>query len=421
MSETLSSKADNMQSLAQQAAKTRVDCRTVCGSKASILYSVTSLYGVLRRIHQESTIARSSLHTSASPNNKSLTSLCNDSAKILTETSDFLHTCKTLGYYEDRIVGSWEFGSFTEGQKSVIDHFDSEIMRLAYTASRLLIMASAESLGELREQLDYGTGSPLSPTLNDLTARLMANGDVRLSMLVKGPENEQILWDALRHELLGMSLDKAFLHRHKKVVLRYVRALERRSGFSGDREAPAISLAKMIETAQSSRAKRRSLSDEEDSGEKRRRTSGEGLDDSRNADTSQVAHLTTRSGGMPFRFRDPRKTFGPDVDNDLLADFLEEEKQPAQANTLRDQIRDIYQVLCKDYEAQYEMTIFFEIGQKVHDKKKISGLIHEIENEVVMKLDNLELGKNEVLRNMRKMIINKAQKMLDDLEKIKAE
>ncbi|KAI4276146.1 MAG: hypothetical protein LQ337_002686 [Flavoplaca oasis] len=412
--------AVDMQSLVQQAAKTRVDCRDVCGTKASILYSVTNLYGVLRRIRQESTIARSSLHTSASPNNKSLTSLRKDSTKILTATSDFLHASKTLGNYEDRIVGSWELGSFTEGQRSVIDHFDSEIMRLAYTGSRLLIVASAESLGELREQLDYGTGSPLSPILNDLTARLMANGDVRLSMLVKGPENEQTLWDALQHELLGISLDKAFLHRHKKVVLRYVRALERRSGFSGDPEAPAVnSLAKMIETVQNSSAKRRSLGDEEESGEKRRRTSGERLDDPQNA-ASQIAHLTTRNGGMPFRFRDPRTIFGPDVDNDLLADFLEEH-QPAQAHTLRDRMRDIYRVLCKDYELKYEMTIFFEAGQKVHDEKKISGLIHEIENNVVMKLDNLELGKDEALRNLRKMMIDKAQKILDDLEKIKAE
>ncbi len=420
MSGTSSSKADDIQSVVQQAAKTRVDCRTVCGSKASVVYSVTNLYGVLRRIHQESTIARSSLHTSTSPNKKSLTSLRKESAKILTETSDFLHACRTLGYYENRIVGSWECGSFTQGQKAVIDHFDSEIMRLAYTASRHLIMASAESLGELRDQLDFGTGSPLSPILNDLTARLMANGDVRLSMLVKGPENEHVLWDALQHELLGISLDKAFLHRHKKVVLRYVRALERRSGFSGDPEVQVTSLAKMIETAQKSSAKRRSLGDDEDSGEKRRRTSGERLDDPRNADPSQIAHLTTRSGGMPFRFRDPRTTFGPDVDNDLLADFVEEEKQPAQAHTLRDRMRDIYRVLCNDYEPKYEMTIFFETGQEVHDEKAASGLIHEIENKVVMELDDLGLGNDEALRNLRKMMINKAQKMLDDLEKIKS-
>ncbi|KAL9036191.1 MAG: hypothetical protein Q9180_004437, partial [Flavoplaca navasiana] len=147
--------ADDLQSLVTQAAKTRVDCRTVCGTKASIIYSATNLYGVLRRIQQEATIPRSSLHTSASPGDDSLASLRTQSAKILTETSDFLHACRTLGYYEARVVGSWEFGSFTKGQRSVIDHFDSEIMRLAYTASRLLITASAESLGELREQLDY--------------------------------------------------------------------------------------------------------------------------------------------------------------------------------------------------------------------------------------------------------------------------
>ncbi|KAL9626800.1 MAG: hypothetical protein Q9204_007030 [Flavoplaca sp. TL-2023a] len=421
MSGNSSPKVEDLQPLVTQAAKTRVDCQTVCGSKASILYSTTNLYGVLRRIQQEATIPRSSLHNSTPTSNKALAALRSEVVEILMETSEFLHACKTLGYYEDKLVGSWEFGSFTEGQRSVIDHFDSEIMRLAYTASRLLIMASAESLGELREQLDYGTGSPLSHTLNDLTARLIANGDLRLSMLVKGCENEHVLWDALQHELLGISLDKAFLHRHKKVVLRYIRALERRSGFSADPEVPVNSLAKMIETAQNSSAKRRSLGSQEDSGPRKRRTSGERSDDPQDSDISPTAHLKTSKEGMPFRFRDPRVAFGSDVDNDLLADFLEEEEQPSQADTVRNRIRDIYRVLCEDYEAVFETTIFFETGQKVHDEKKISGLIHEIENKVVIKLDNLELGKDEVLRNLRKMIINKAQKMLDDLEKIKAE
>lgn len=64
--------------------------------------------------------------------------------------------------------------------------------------------------------------------------------------------------------------------------------------------------------------------------------------------------------------------------------------------------------------------IFFETSQNRHDDKMIPGLIHEIENRIVMKLDNLKLGQDATLRNLQKMVINKAQKMLDDLEKIKS-
>ncbi|KAI4256062.1 MAG: hypothetical protein L6R42_006417 [Xanthoria sp. 1 TBL-2021] len=83
-------------------------------------------------------------------------------------------------------------------------------------------------------------------------------------------------------------------------------------------------------------------------------------------------------------------------------------------------MRNTYRTLYEDHEPKYEMTIFFESGQNRHDDKLIPGLIHEIETQVVMKLDNLELGQDATLRNLRRMIINKAQKMLDDLEKIKS-
>ncbi|KAI4272653.1 MAG: hypothetical protein L6R38_006547, partial [Xanthoria sp. 2 TBL-2021] len=344
------SKVGDLQSLLTRAAKTRVDCRTVCGSKARTVYSATNLYGVLKRLQQEATVARSSLNTSTSTCNEGLAALYTESTVLLTETSDFLLAYKTIGHYEDKILGSWDFSSFTETQWSIIDHFDSEIMRLTYTAVRFLIMVSADALAELREQLDYGTGSPLSPILNDLTARLMANGDLRLSMLMKGPENERILWEALQHELLGMSLDKVFLHRHKKVVLRYVRALERRSGFAGSSEAPLDDAAETMKTAQNSSAKRRSLCNEDDAGGKRARTSGERSEDPRLFDTPETAHSKTRNGGIPFRFRDPRITFGPDVDDDRLADFIEEEEQPSLGHTLRNQMRNTYRTLFEDYE-----------------------------------------------------------------------
>ncbi|KAL8911484.1 MAG: hypothetical protein Q9171_003345 [Xanthocarpia ochracea] len=407
----------NLPSLLTQAAKVRVDCRAVCGREAQIVYQATNLYGVLRRLQQEASTARSSLSISNTTYNDDLVALYTECMLTLEETSDFLLAYKTLGHYEDKILGSWEFASFTERQKSVINHFGSEIMRHTHDASRILVVASADSLGELRDQLDYGAGNSLSAILNDLTALLMANGDLRLSMLVKGLGNEQVLWEALHDELLARALGEAFLDRRRKVILRYVRALERRSGFSANLEASTNEgVAKSTGTECKNSAKRKSLPGAGDTGRKRARTM-EGQSD----DPPDTDHSNPISANKFFRFRDPRITFGPDVDDDLLADFLEEEDQPSQENSLRDQIRDTYRVLCEDHEPRYEMMIFQVTGGNKNDEKQYAGLTYEIEKRIVMKLDNLELGQDPSLRNLRKMIINKVQKMLDDLDRIKTQ
>ncbi|KAL8967455.1 MAG: hypothetical protein Q9183_002914 [Haloplaca sp. 2 TL-2023] len=388
---------NDLQSLLTKAANTRVDCRAICGSKANIIYSATNLYGILRRLHQEASMARSSLlkPSFADEEQENLTAFCLESHKLLSDTSDFLHAYQTICDHEDRILGSREFGSFTDRQNLILDHFDAEIMRLTNMASRILIAASAETLGELREQLDHGTESPLSPVLNDLTARLMANGDLRLSMLVKGAGNEQILWDALEGELLDLSLDEEFLRNHKKVILRYVRALERRSGFSC---SPAVDGSSTSQKPQNKSTKRQSLgSDDDPHGSKRARVS---------ADLPRI----------------PSK-YGPEVDDDLLADFekeLDSEDPDSNPRTPRQRMRDIYRTLRHEYQPRYEGTLFISSrGHNSHDQKNIVGLIYGIEKKVVMELDNLELRRDAEVRGLRKMIIIKAQKMLDDLEKIK--
>ncbi|KAL8861616.1 MAG: hypothetical protein Q9178_002141 [Gyalolechia marmorata] len=412
----------NLQSLLTQTAKVRIDCRAVCGREAHIVYQATNLYGVLRRLQQEASTARSSLSISNTTYNDDLVALYPECMVTLKETSDFLLAYKTLGHYEDKILGSWEFASFTERQKSVVNHFKSEIIRHTRDASRILVVASADSLGELRDQLDYGAGHSLSAILNDLTALLMANGDLRLSMLVKGLGNEQVLWGALHDELLGKALDEAFLDRHRKVILRYVRALERRSGFAVNLEASTNEGGvKMTETECKNSAKRRSLPDAGDDGRKRARTMEGQSANPQHHDPPDTNHSDTKSANTFFRFRDPRITFGPDVDDDLLADFLEEEDQPSQKNSLRDQIRDTYRLLCEDHEPRYEMMVFQGIGGNKDDEKQYAGLTYEIENRIVMKLDNLELGQDQSLRNLRKMIIIKVQKMLDDLDSIKTQ
>lgn len=238
---------NGLRSLAKLAARTRITCRIVCGSQARVGHAVTNLYGVLRQLQEEASNDRSALTRSGTACKDDLSSLCIDCGTILNDVNNFLRAHKTLSDIEVRILAIWE-SSFTDRQKAIIDHFESELMRYASRLSRVLIAASTDAMCELKEQLDIKTGTtgyPLSTILNDLTSRLVANdgrlvasGDIRFSMLVKDPKNERVLWGALQHELLGNGLEQASLDQHRNITLRYVRALERRSAFRSSDAAP---------------------------------------------------------------------------------------------------------------------------------------------------------------------------------------
>ena len=431
---------NGLRSLAKLAAKTRITCRIVCGSQAQIGHAVTNIYGVLRRLQEEASNERSALTRSGTACKEDLSSLCIDCGIILNDVNNFLRAHKTLSDIEVRILGVWE-SSFTDRQKAIIDHFEPELVRYASRLSQVLIAASTDSMCELKEQLDFKTsptGYPLSTILNDLTSRLVANdgrlvasGDLRFSMLVKDPRNEEVLWGALQHELLGNGLERASLDQHRNITLRYIRALERRSAFRSSDEAPIDGTKKegSAKTQEGKskaprlhdRAKRKSDAGDGDEYSKRARSNLDQppqLPFGTKADANSAS--TSREDKKFFRFRDPQVVFGPAVNDDFLADFLEEEPGSSQQHDLRNQIRVVYRTLYEDYEPRYEYLVFqgsCQDGEK--NAKEYKALTHEVEKKVIFKLDELEVGSDPDLRHIRKMIVNKAQQILDDLEKIK--
>lgn len=110
------------------------------------------------------------------------------------------------------------------------------------------------------------------------------------------------------------------------------------------------------------------------------------------------------------------------ADDDFLTDFLNEVPFHAgEPLSLRDQVRKIYRTFCWTYESQCEALLSETAGHDRNDIKKYLGLIHDVENQVVLKLDQLHLGEDQELRGIRKKIINKVQLMLDALETAKEE
>ena len=211
-----------------------VEMFAACKRKYSMRPRIS--YGVLRRLRTGCGQNRSPLNRPGAACREDFESVSSGCRRILDDVHKYLLAFKTLNRYEAAIDGEWEF---PVRQIASIDHCESEITSHTLRLSQILIAASAEILGGLDEQLDHSTGIVLSAPLNDLTARLVANtsrlvanGDIRLYMLGKGQRNEEVLWGVLQTELLGNGLEKSLLARHKKAILRYVRALEE--------EAPSV-------------------------------------------------------------------------------------------------------------------------------------------------------------------------------------
>lgn len=408
--------------LSRLAAKTRVICRDVCGGQAQIVCEAKNLYSVLRRLQQEASRDGSALTKPGATCREDLLTLCYDCRIILSDTNSFLLAHKTLGQYEAKILGSWHFATFTDTQKAIIGHFRSKFMQLALRLSKILIMASRDSLGGLDEQVDHNKKYALSAILNDLTSLLVANNDVRLSMIVKDPRNEQILWEALRQKLLEKGLEEEFLDQHKKIILIYVRALERRSAFSkqGDVQTDGPK-GKPVKTEPADRSASLGKCEEDRSlSPHSRKRARSAQDDSperpHGSVNASLQSLPSDQAPRNFRFRDPKTVFSPDVDDDKLANFLEEEPDPSRQLGLRDQLRDIYRTLDDDYYLRYELWIVRGFDQEEEDERESRALPWELEHLVVGKLDELELGNHPDLRRLRKMMIIKAQKMLGDLD-----
>lgn len=110
------------------------------------------------------------------------------------------------------------------------------------------------------------------------------------------------------------------------------------------------------------------------------------------------------------------------ADDEFLTEFLNEVPfHTAAPLSLRDRMRKLYRTFCWTYESKCEALLSERAGHDTSDIKKYSGLIHEVESQVVLKLDQLHLGEDQELRRIRKKIINKVQGVLDELEKAKEE
>ena len=434
---------DDIGALIRRVSSIRDTSQKICDVQHDFTREAENLYCVLRRLQQEVTQDNNSpLNRMGDMRRVELRQFSKRCLQNLVKSEDFLTRCITYHELQTSILDTKDKIPLSDTDKEVLSKFREDFKYNAFHISQLTVKASMESIGEAKGQMDKA-GFTLRYAINKLTAYLLANNEHSISKTAAPSIGDVALWDKVFYHLREEGMSDDFLRGHRSSILAYIKAIERRTAFEHTLDPPInigdcgtaqweAAQGKSDHDSQSSKcyddseehpgkplSRKRTRSNEDNTPRQTRR-------DSRTNDF-QSQPSTTQAQNPGFRFSDPYKVFQTFKEKDgaefaeeeMLTDFLDEE--PAQPPNARDQVREIYQAYDDKYDRRCAALLSRRSSQdRKRDVKEYAGLIHEVETQVLTKLDEVPLGDDKVLRGIRKKIIDKVKKVLEDLDQAKA-
>ena len=419
-------------SLIRYTTKTRDVVQATCGLNHDLSREANNLRCILLRLECEidTDPNESPLVRHGDTRKDNLEYLLEGCTSVLDDMMTYLVRYKAKHDQEQSILASKDRTSFNEAEKAVLHKFHADLIYYAFHLAHLIVKASMDSLGEVKDRID-DAGYSLRFGVNITIARLLANNEISISELMQHPNGDVKLWKELHQELEGEGFAISFLEDHRYPILTYVKAVER-SSFRIDCELPIPPSPGIPQDdryfTKSPLSRKRTRSNEMPSRVARLDSKTNSFDSFTDLDTKK-----DQQSRKAFRFSDPLEVFQKFMDRDgirlndeeVLSEFLSEETFSRDgrdtSNPLRDQAREIYKTFCNKYEKRCDLLLEREgkLDQGGNDLKETLFLIYEIERHVLEKLDLLEPGHDKDLRSIRKKLVDKVQRTLDDLEKAK--
>ena len=424
---------DDVQALIRRASNIRDTIQEICDVQLDFTRDAENFHCVLYRLQQELTRDSSPLNRIEDIRRLELKGYCDNCLRNLDEIDHFLTRCKTYHDLQTSILHPKDKIPLSGTDRKILSKLREDFIYYAFHISHLTVKASMESLSEAKELAD-NAGFMLRYAVNYVTAGLLAKNE--------RPRGD-CLWEDVFYTLRRDGFSDAFLKEHRSSILTYVKAIERKTAFEHIREPPVGNKGcgtAQWEAAQEGRYRKsdydsqssNNYDDSEDPwrplSRKRTRSNEENSRQTRRdnrTDDFQPQSSTKPNSKNGFRFSDPLKVFqafkekdAKFSDEEILADFLDE--KPAHSPNVRDDVREIYRAYDDKYDQRCESLISKRTSQdRKKDVKEYVGLIDEVERQVLDKLDELHLADDTPLRAIRKKIIDKVKKVLEDLEKAK--
>lgn len=397
----------------------------VHGLHERLLHEVVLLLTALRRLQQEASKGRGPLNRRGDVRKKDFTSISDNCERSLQDCDEILKSLKTTERKDRGGFPTKFIHPLSSNDRIILDSHQLNIQRYTSSFCYILVRVSVDSVGAVRDQIDEtGEAHALRFAVTRITSRLMASGDIASSVKTKASVDDGSLWGKIHSRLLKEGFAGGFIEQRRKIILAFVLALEQSSAYSI--ESPASRTGDHGSTYIHNRPEAKDLDGEYTRIHRRKTPSRKRTRSAGNE--SRKAHCGNGTRETRFvRFADPEVVFGSPVTNDytspdcVLPEPASYHLTPGDSSQkyLRQQIEDIDEALYHNYAPRYEALLSQKSGQSALLVRRYDALIDEMDKQVIDKLDRLQLGSDERLRSFRKKIVDRAQRMLSDLETAK--
>ena len=411
-----------IQSLIQLSTCVEDRLRDVYGLHETLLREVEILSTALRRLQQEASKERSPLNRRGDVRRKDFVSIFDSCERSLEDCNEILKNLRTSQRKERAAIPAKVIYSLSNNDRIVLD--TQQVNLKGYTSSfcYILVRVSVDSVGAVKQQLDEtGEAHALRFAVTRITSRLMASGDIASSAMTKASVDDGSLWGKIHGRLLKEGFAGGFIEQRRKIILAFVLALEQSSAYSIGLSAQRTGPTRIHHRSEPEDSDGEFIRNHRRKGPSRKRTCSAGNE-------SRKAHCGNGIRETRFvRFANPEVVYGsPDANDYTSPDYVLPE--PASYYTtsgtssqtyLRQQLEDINEALYHNYVPRYQALLSQKFNQTPHLLRRYDALIDEMDKQVIDKLDGLQLGSDEGLRSFRKKIVDRAQRILGDLETAK--
>ena len=235
--------------LCQLAWSTVQNSRKACGEHDELTREVSALHVVLQRLHQEVDKPDSPVNKSGDSCRAELETNVTHCEKVLRALDKILVKYNALGENEKRGRKLWQRVRFGNGEMADLGDLRSKIVLYSTTITFYLNMASLGAVGRIEEQMNTTGGilKEIQLAVNSITTQFMSKSNYEGSVFTTYADDDKGVWREFRRELVHDGFSSSTLHKHKRVIMEYVKELGSR-GLLDDQDPDDICCDHEVET-----------------------------------------------------------------------------------------------------------------------------------------------------------------------------
>lgn len=203
--------------------------RKACGEHDSLTREVSALDVVIRRLGQEAKKPESPINVSAPGDTcrEELRVIMADCGKVLRVLDTILNKYNALSEKERSGRKLWQKIRFGNGEMADLNDLRSKVLLYTSSITFYLNMISMGTVGRIEQEMNRSGGilREIQIAINGITTEFISKNKHEGSVFTNYTNDDKSVWREFRRELRQDGFSSSVIHKHKRVILDYIKEL----------------------------------------------------------------------------------------------------------------------------------------------------------------------------------------------------